>query len=565
MDLSSILDFARPQVKDMLRVQGTLWLGSHAGLFRLDDQRLVAAEGWSDGEIKALGPAPLGFYVAIKRGKCCEVHRCGADGRSLDLLPALTASDLKCVSGLRSVWAGAKKGVYRLRDKAWQPVYVQDSCEVARVEEREDGIWVFCKKHGPEMTPAVLRSKDDGATWETLWTGAYHDAVLAASPALAVTRWRHKVKSGENGKYKKTPITAAVLLADGKLAVLDGHKLRIERPGHSTIEAKHPVFAEAEHLDLERGRAIVAGGQGAYSVDLTNGTVLDLFSGHPVPDHSYHIKKLYALKPDSFLAATSFGTFRSVDKGDTWAPVSGDWTVHDSEGLARAEDGTFFLACQRGLFASRDDGLSWKHEKFDAVSEFWLELTGITAFAGGVALSSKNGLYLWRAEEPKLLRRVESLGALRVSLVTPSAEALLAVAEDRGVYRVEPGTGQTHKLGVLPASAGEVGALWEERGIPWVQAQWGVFVLRDAGFVACPLPSTEGPWHGQATTNGVLLWNAARAWLRKNEGWASVEGWPGGPIKKVVLASGGAYVLATDRKTIYRLPVSESGLVGASH
>ncbi|MFC5357774.1 hypothetical protein [Azospirillum himalayense] len=540
--------YRRPEVKGAILHRDALWLATLGGLFRWRDDRLEPVPGFAGRPVRALAAAPDGVLLATgERGAPLLV--CDETGTILRRLPDLPAPEAKSLlvqDGV--VFAGGKTGIWRLDGDDWTGVRSGRPYEVIGLAGEPGRILAFVKKQGPGREPALAVSVDGGDRWRHVYEGSYADLARAVAGDLIVTQWGGPHRLGEAVVPRKEPVTAAAVGA-GTVALIGGSKLELLHGGRCRMEMKHPAFAEAEILLLLGDRALVAGCQGALLVDLSTGLSRDLFDGAAADASAAKVKKLFALDGGRLLATASFGTFLSDETGSgVWRPVHADWSVLDAVGTARAPDGVWWLAAQRGLFQSPDNGASWKHVKVTGRPHGFAELTGI-AFAGGrLALATKAGLFLSGSGGPKDLRAVPALGRQLIDGLAVDGEARLIVASDRTLHRVDPLDGTVERLADLPPGTEPMATA---DGRIWLAGKAGLFRLDGGTPALVEAVAGPGELHASAGEGGLLAWRGDRAWLAAPgaEGWRDVPDWPFG-VKSAVPAAG--WVIATDRQAIHR-------------
>ncbi|WP_372394699.1 hypothetical protein ABMY26_01445 [Azospirillum sp. HJ39] len=548
--------YRRPEVKGAILHRDALWLATLGGLFRWRDDRLEPVPGFAGRPVRALAAAPDGVLLATgDRGAPLLVcDESGAILRRLPDLPVPEAKSLLVQDGV--VFAGGKTGLWRLDGEHWTAVRSGRPYEVIGLAGEPGRILAFVKKQGPGSEPALAVSTDGGDRWRHVYEGSYADLARAVAGDLIVTQWGGPHRLGDAVVPRKEPVTAAATGA-GTVALIGGSKLELLHGGRCHMEMKHPAFAEAEILLLLGDRALVAGVQGALLVDLSTGLFRDLFDGAAADPSSAKIKKLFALDGGRLLATASFGTFLSEDSGPgVWHPVHADWNVLDAVGVARAPDGVWWLAAQRGLFQSPDNGASWKHVKVTGRPHGFAELTGI-AFAGGrLALATKAGLFLSGSGGPKDLRALPAFGRQLIDGLAVDGEGRLIVASERVLHRIDPLDGTAERLADLPPGTEPVATA---DGRIWLAGKAGLFRLDGGMPVLVETVAGPGELHASAGDGGLLAWRGDRAWLAAPGAapgagdWRDVPDWPPG-VKSAVPAAGS--VIATDRQAIHRRPVA---------
>lgn len=551
--LQSLNELARPEVKAMLSHGGRLWLATHQGLYLYEDRKLRPVSAWQGQRVKALGPAADGFVIAVENADGPAIHLCRGDGEPRTGLPLLPQDELKSLSAAEGVvWAGGKKGIYRLEGKAWKRAYGEGRCEVVRIDEQPGGVIVaYAKKQGTHETPAAIVSSDRGASWRIEHESWYHDAPIAVRGGTAITRWRGTVEPGVPGKPAKEP-TMAALIADGVTVAVTGSKLKIERASGFRLEVKHPRLAEAEQVVLQDDAAIVAGVQGAYRVDLATARLEDLFADVAIEASAAKIKKLHMLDGRRLLATSTFGAFLSEDGGGHWQACEADWDVLDSEALAQAANGSWFLAGQRGLFRSDDGGRRWKHVKLSTMPEHFGELTGVAVADDRLVLAAKRGLFAGSPGLHKDCTRIEGLGTTPILGVASSADGapsvIVGLADGR-LIQVGLTAGTISLVGTLPHAARPIVA----RGSAvYAVTKNGFFRVTPGGSETLTPADAMGEIHVAQHDGSFLLWTRDRAWLRRSgsEQWQEIASWPRG-VKSGLVAPDLRRIVATDRTTLF--------------
>jgi hypothetical protein len=540
--MNSLITLRRPEVKATVRQGSTVWIGAADGLYRLEQGALLPIATWSGQKIAAMGAAGEGLILAATDTQGLSIHLTDREGEVVRSLPALPNDEAKSLLAGQCVLAGGKKGIYRLDDAGWHHVYGEGHTEVIGLEERGGRLLAFAKKQGPRAQPALIVSDDGGTSWRIELETTYHDGILAASDGGYITRWRGPWSPGQPVHFEKNAANAA-LFEPGRMAWIAGNTLCMRFDNGARLNIKDARFAEAEQLQLLERHALVAGGNGAFLVDLHSAHVRDLFEGHQTPAEAAKLKKLWALENGRLLATASYGTFFSDDEGATWTPATGDWAVLDAEGLALSPDGAWYLAAQRGLFVSWSNGASWKQVKF-STSPHFAELTAMVFAGDRLVLGSKAGLFVSEPGLPKQLVPVAGLGACVIAglLVESSGGVLVGTADGR-LERLDPHTGQLDVLAVFRGACR-----------PLAQRGQSVDVL-SAGLLYCVAPGQVTPIvppegvqriDAVAAAQGDLIaWNREQGW-RLSEAlgaWTLLAQWP--PHVKSVAAS--ARTVVTDR------------------
>lgn len=545
--MDDFTSFRRPEVKGAVMHRGALWLATLGGLFRWHGERMEPVPGFTGRPVRAIAAAPDGVLLALD-DRAAPLLVCDEEGAVLRRLPDLPMAEAKAVlvrDGV--VFAGGKTGIWRLDGDGWTALRGGRPYEVIGLRDDAGRIVAFVKKQGPGQEPALAVSADGGAGWRHLYEGGYADLVRAVAGDLLVTQWGGVRRLGEPAVPRKEPVTAAAI-AVGTVALVGGSKLELLHGGRCHLELKHPAFAEAEILMLLDRRALVAGVQGALLVDLATGAVRDLFADTAVPADAAKIKKLFVLDSGRLLATASFGSFLSDGDG-VWRPCRGDWAVLDAVGAARGPDGAWWLAAQRALFRSPDNGESWKHVKIGGKPHGFAELTGIAFSAERLALATKAGLFLSGPGGLKDLRAVPALGRRPTEGLVVDAGGGLVVAAGRDLLRIDPADGRVERIAVLPPGTKPLGMVG---GSLWLSGKTGLHRLVGGELVAEERTAGPGELHAVPAGGGILAWRGGMAWLAgADDGWRDLGPWPAG-VKSAVLAGKGGPVVATDRSAIHR-------------
>lgn len=520
-----LIDLRRPEVKATARVGDTVWIGAASGLYRLDQGELLPVPTWAGRKIAALSVTADGLILAASSPAGLTIHLTNLDGELVRTLPPLPDDEAKSLSAGQDVFAGGKKGVYRLDGEAWTRVYGQGHTEVIGLDQIGPCVRAFAKKQGPLAQPALIVSDDGGTSWRIALETTYHDGILAERDGRYVTRWRGPWSPDQVVRHEKDAANAAVMEAD-RVAWIAGNKLCVRFNTGARLDIKDPRFAEAEQLQLLDAHAVIAGGNGAFLVDLRSAQVRDLFEHHAVPADAAKVKKLWALEEGRMLATTSYGTFFSDDEGSGWTASQSDWAVLDAEGLALSPDGAWYLAAQRGLFVSWNNGASWKQVKFSTRPHF-AELTALVFAGDRMLLGSKAGLFIAEPGMPKQLHPVQALsGSTVAGLLVEQAGSVLVGTTDGRLQRLNPASGRLDMLAVFQRACRPLAQ--REHGVDVLSA--GTLYQVTPGRVS-PIALPEGVRSVDAAPTpqgGLIAWNREQGWQRPHMAgeWTALPRWP---------------------------------------
>lgn len=560
--MTSLEQFARVEVKSTLDHGGWLWLGTAAGLLRWSPDHGGPAEplaGWEGVEVQALAADDGALLAACFGEDGAAVVRCDAAGTILARVAPPPGEKVKTLAGSGgTLWIGTKKGIFRHDGEGWSHVFGTDGkAEILRLWHRGGGrLAASVKKLAPDDRPALIASDDGGDHWTVERQPDYQDLVLAADGGTIITRWRGARPAGARAGYKKHPITAGLIAADGTTAVVDGDKLEIQRPGAAKLAAYHPALGEAEHVHLVPGGAVVAGAQGAWRFEPATGALDDLLPPRDPALRAGKLKRLFLLD-GVLLATTTFGTFRSFDDGGSWERSDSEWWVLDAEQAARGAGGRWWIACQRGLFRTDDRGGRIDYHKIKVESAHYAELRALAVAGGRVALGTKQGLFLNRpAEDPERFDRVAAFGDGPVEAVAwdPADGTLLVGTAAGTLWRWDPGA-PPQRLADRPIGEGRLLAIGTAIGTAvWLVTGGSLTEIRGRAVTDATPPGAGHDLHLAEAGDRLLAWGRDGAWLRPLDGtvWTPVAGWPDG-IRHAAVDPARGLAFATDRARLHRI------------
>lgn len=542
--------FRRPEIKAAVERGEHIWLGTSMGLFHLYNGTLEACEGWQGYNISTLALAEAGLLVGASHANEALLAVTGAEYCVLRRLPALPDKIKALLFAEGQIFAGGKCGLYRLDGDTWQHFAESRSAEISSLAVQDGRLLAFCKKQGAKAWAGLLVSTDGGGSWHLEVETGYHDAIIAVRDSGYLTRWRGAWCSGTPLEYEKRPHSVASQ-RDGVQAWIKGNILVCEFADGGSLEIKDPRFAEAEHLFLlDQGRALVAGLTGAFLVNLGHGQLQDLFEERGVAPQATKIKRLWSLEEGRILAVASFGTFFSDDGGAHWQPSQAEWAGLDAEGLAMSPDGAWYMATQRGLFSSWDNGESWAQVKFTTAPHF-SELTGLAWAGDRLALGSKAGLFLSAAGQPKVFNWNPCVGATTVKGLLVDDDTLWVGTTDGRLLEVDAATG-----------AGQLRALFQKPCQPLRVESATLVVLcgkqlyrvgRQGVEPVLPPAALVEIRDAVCSDLGLVAWDQDNGWILgsgADDQWQPVSDW----LPAVKSITRGAPRLVTNRSEIKACP-----------
>lgn len=556
-----ITHFARPQVKAVLREGARTYLASEWGLYELDQHTLKGIAAWQGRPVQCIACARDGFLLMTEDDSGQTLYTCDGAWQATGQIPGIPGEKIKALCALDSgVLAGTKSGVFRFNQGQWTRLFgdAHGHGEVLWVRSADGRhITASVKKTGPGARPALVESADGGHSWGVLPSPDYQDIVLAANAQWIVTRWKGARHRTERGETKKHPLSAAAVW-EGGWAVLDGDKLETYHvQGHAASSFYHPMQAEAEQLHLLEGRVLVAGVQGAFLVDPARGSVNDLFEGMELPAELGKIKRIFVLDDGALLATATFGSFRSTDGGTHWQPVDSEWTVLDAEHLLKGPDGQWWLACQRALFVSPDNGRSWRYVKLKIKGAHYCELRGGIAIVNQrLFVGTKGGLLSSALSRPDVVQYVPAFAGQCI-------EALHG-DDSGGELIVGTVTGALWRYGVDDASAHRVAeAAVHESLIVGSPSHFvlvsGNRVLDVQGSGVREITPSGGSGDFGLARSGAdtfVLWNRTHAWQgRVGSELVPLAHWPVG-IRHASVGEGAKHIHTTDRRALRHLSLA---------
>jgi len=571
--MHTLTKFERPQVKAVLENQGTVYLATEIGVYRLEGQTLVALSTWHNRSVQQVTAMPSGFLVLLEEDDGQTLLVCDQHWEAQYELPRPQGEKIKCLYRQENhLLAGTKSGLFKLPlqpsalAEDWQCLFRDPAGfgEVLWINSHGVGhLRASIKKLGVDAKPALIETLDNAISWHVEMASDYQDLILAADDEHCISRWQGYRHRHTRAGYKKHPISAGYLNHD-HWAVLDGDKLEYQQQGHALVSFKHPSLAEAERLYPlpQQGGFLVAGVQGAFLVSPSHGQVIDLFAGQDFDKHLGKLKRIFTLDDDVLLATATYGTFRSTDAGHHWQPVTSEWAVLDAEHLLRSTDGRWWLGCQRGLFVSNDNGLCWHYVKFKlAELPHYSELRGGLAISGQqLFIGSKTGLWVAPLAQPDAISRVAAFGTAAIELLhqDPNDGRLLigtvSLDEDQ-LWCFDPQTARVQALatpGQLSLFEAQVVGTVNDCLIATDEHVYRVLTTPDHKTSIQEITPKQGVGNYglmALNTESCVLWDTQHAWCwhHLSSSLDVISDWPKG-IRHACLRQQG--ILTTDRRQL---------------
>lgn len=551
--ISSLDQFRRVEVKATLQHGARLWLGTADGLFLgATDSDLPATrvEAWDGHEVQALAADGDGFLLCSFKAGTASLARCDSSAAIVGSYTLPPREKVKAMvrHGDR-LWIGTKQGVFRRDGDTWTHVFDgKGKAEIVRLWHDGTTLRGAVKKIAPNDRPALIESRDNGDSWQIEEQPDYQDSVIAANADTIITKWRGARPRGAKAGFKKHPITAGLIAADGKTAVVDGDKLEIALKPGEKLATYHPAFADAEYVHLVEGGMVVAGAQGAWHFEPATGRLSDLLPN--IRGQAYgKIKRLFQLD-HALLATTTFGTFRSFDAGASWEQANAEWWVLDSEHAQRGDDGRWWIACQRGLFRSDDQGGRIDYHKLKVSGPHYGELRCLAIAGDKVCVGTKQGLFVNRPDtDAEAFQRVAAFGEGPIE----------GLAWDKQARRLMVGTGDGKLFAWDLATSPELRAelpiheatMIAEAGHIWLASDGALHEIvgrsvRDGA----PADAGEG-LHILDLGERLLAWDKGAAWIRQKNGgsWQKLPQWAPG-IRHVAYDAARNRLITTDRQQL---------------
>ena len=527
-----------------------LWLGTADGLYRspVDSDRPAAkVAGWDGHEIQALARDGDGLLVCTFSKSGPALARCDAEAKITDRVTLPDGQKVKAlVRSNDKLWLGTKQGVFRQDGNSWRHVFDgQGKAEITRLWHDGKTLRAAVKKMAPHDRPALIESTDGDDNWQIEIQPDYQDSVIAADADTIITKWRGARPRGAKAGFKKHPITAGLIAADGRSAVVDGDKLEIATGPGTKLATYHPAFGDAEYVHLVKEGMVVAGAQGAWHFEPATGRLSDLLPNADLQPYG-KIKRVFQLD-HALLAATTFGVFRSFDGGESWEQANAEWWVLDTEHAMRGENGRWWIACQRGLFRSDDQGGRIDYHKLKVSGAHYGELRCLAIAGDKVCVGTKQGLFVNRPDtDAEAFQRIAFFGEGPIEgLAWDRTKKRLMVGIGEGMLYAWDLTTPPELIAEMPIHEA---TMYAENGHVWLTSDGVIYeVTGKSARINRPDGSGEG-LHLLDLGARLLAWDKQHAWVREKLGgsWTRLPTWAPG-IRHVAFDAARNRLITTDR------------------
>lgn len=320
---------------------GRTWQSIHAGM--LDDSDVFSIDIDRKHPARVVASACSGLYRSLNAGTLWTKLRGSADASFRTYAVAFDPH----VAG--RLWAGTTKGLMRSTDGGvtWRTLAKNSVKSIAFDPQHAGVVYLATRDAG------ILKSTD-GATFAPVNQGFANRsfAGLAAKGESLMLKGDGILENAAGAPDWKKALPKASALCGNTGTLKD---------------AVRAMACDGSRLLAVTGQAAMQSGDGGQT-----------WTPLAPPDAALEWNQLAPAGRDALLAATSHGLLRSADGGRTWTPAPGELgraTV--STVVAHPErPGCLFAALYDQVFASTDDGLSWK-----ALPSQGLERAAIRALA----------------------------------------------------------------------------------------------------------------------------------------------------------------------------------------
>ncbi|MBI1760635.1 MAG: hypothetical protein HYR56_04280 [Acidobacteria bacterium] len=276
------------------------------------------------------------------------------------------------------VFAGTTGGVYLSDDagESWQRALGSPATQVYGLLVNGDAVLYGTDAFG-EGPGGVLRSTDDGATWQLVNNGLPEKVAVLSLAAqrdqlFAATVTGRVFRSADNGDTWTEASTGLpetpqpVLLVGGPAALLaltnDG-LYRTTDGGASWANSNDRLPAAVKltpgHIPQAQGDRFLLPTTNAGVIVSDDGGATWRFSNQGMPENA-NLGDLTVAEADVYCATSDGALYRSTDGGATWTMCNPTFGLGKNvRGLERSGD-ALLLATFDGVFRSMDDGASWE-------------------------------------------------------------------------------------------------------------------------------------------------------------------------------------------------------------
>ncbi len=559
--LESLPNSHRPNVKAFLRYKGINWIGCRQGMYRIQNDDTHFLDEWQGQEIIAIGQSKEGVLVATSEDKH-SIYQCDMDGKKVLSLPYLLDDTPTCLFQTSNILVGGKHNLYKLSKDSWSPCLSDEHAgEIGWIRKDKEILFTSVLKGNLDQCPRLLISKDDGATWESVWIGTLGDRIQSANLDKIICKW-----TGDqvNPSLLQRPILASHICEDGRIAFVQNSTLTIVDQTNSEIfRLCNDLISRTFWITIEGERAIIAGEQGIHTINMNTGTIRDMTANSDGPKHAGRIKRIWNIGDDRFLACATYGTFISCDGGDSWNSIKGAYDVLHVRRLFRAKNERIYLATQDSIFVSSDMGQNWKAVKWNGNGLDYGKLSGIAVVSEKLIWGGEHGLYIGKfmTEEPS--RYIEAIGKRKIEdVIAIDDNNVIVLCNDGAIFSLDATIEEAKLLIQLPFTDGKTiikygndFLILGKKTIQRVHSNQ-VFQIRTPD-------EYYDDYHYSFNKTHIIAFNDSCAWIGsiRNLKWTQLNVWLD-KMKKpdVALSSEGKYAILTDGYRLWRIRFSHDQL-----
>ena len=300
-----------------------------------------------------------------------------------------------------------------------------------------DSVWMLSPTEGAVLSASLggsFRTKDGGVTWEPIQLPA-GEGLSWRSPAVA-----------RDGKVFAQGLQSLLVSED------DGASFVAEPLAPAGEYGYFSLFTSVKE-GLVAGVSKGAGSGCPGTQDVTTTLYLstdqgqswtEVMNGFPVTftdcygeEHTPMIMGL--LQVDGALLATTYhdGAYRSVDGGQSWAPVSAGEDIGELVHFGRVGDAVLAATKEGGVARSVDGGETWEKTGFEALRVSSFATAGEAVFASVGSDDEPDGGVFYSADAGISWRRVDAGFDARVRSVALLGDSLYAGTVDESTWTVE--------------------------------------------------------------------------------------------------------------------------------